>query len=176
MKKQDEFKLPPISTNKKTTAKEILPSLPNYKKAYSELLKSPKWQKKRLEILNRDSFTCKKCGDTETTLHIHHIEYHKGKKPWEYENQHLDTLCSECHKHIEYISKEIGRQFFDYHSIIKVFKTTFLDDTIMINVGNYGIDITEYPKDDLFESTTKMYFREVCDTIKLAINSIPDNG
>jgi 5-methylcytosine-specific restriction endonuclease McrA len=34
------------------------------KKTYSELLKSPKWQKKRLEIMSRDKFTCKKCGDT----------------------------------------------------------------------------------------------------------------
>ena len=30
---------------------------------YSEQLKSPKWQKKRLEIMQRDKFTCQLCGD-----------------------------------------------------------------------------------------------------------------
>ena len=44
--------------------------------AYSEKLKNPKWQKKRLEILNRDNFTCIKCGDKETTLQIHHFKYY----------------------------------------------------------------------------------------------------
>jgi len=63
--------------------------------SYSDKLKDPRWQKKRLEILNRDNFTCKLCGDTETELHIHHVEY-KGE-PWEQENDKLDTLCKHCH-------------------------------------------------------------------------------
>lgn len=64
---------------------------------YSQILKNPKWQKKRLEILQRDDFTCQKCFDTETTLHVHHCYYRTGKKPWEYENTSLVTLCEDCH-------------------------------------------------------------------------------
>ena len=30
---------------------------------YSEKLKDPRWQKKRLEILERDNFRCQYCGD-----------------------------------------------------------------------------------------------------------------
>ena len=65
---------------------------------YSEQLKDPRWQKKRLEILQRDDFTCQVCGDKESTLHVHHKCYTKGKKPWEYEAYSLITLCEECHK------------------------------------------------------------------------------
>lgn len=70
---------------------------------YAEQLKSPKWQRKRLEIFERDNFTCKLCGNTEDTLHVHHKEYINGKKCWEYENSYLDTLCVHCHDVIEYL-------------------------------------------------------------------------
>lgn len=65
--------------------------------SYSELLKSPKWQKKRLEIFKRDRFKCKLCSDTETSLNIHHTYYENGKLPWEYESESLVTLCEHCH-------------------------------------------------------------------------------
>lgn len=70
------------------------------KESYSDKLRSPKWQRKRLEILQRDDFTCKTCGDTETTLNVHHIEYGKGD-PWDVENDKLITLCEHCHLEVE---------------------------------------------------------------------------
>jgi len=66
---------------------------------YKEKLKSPKWQKKRLEILNRDQFTCQYCGDTETTLQVHHKKY--TKEPWDAPNEDLITTCEHCHQFIE---------------------------------------------------------------------------
>ncbi len=69
-------------------------------KNYSDLLKSPKWQKKRLEILNRDGFRCSKCGDEESTLHVHHRTYIKEFKPWDYQNDNYITLCESCHADI----------------------------------------------------------------------------
>jgi hypothetical protein len=65
---------------------------------YSELLKDPRWQKMRLEILNRDQFTCQQCGDSESCLHVHHCYYRKGNPPWEYEPESLVALCEECHE------------------------------------------------------------------------------
>lgn len=65
---------------------------------YAEKLKDPRWQKKRLEILNRDEFTCQKCYDTESTLHVHHRYYEKGKEPWEANESALITLCESCHE------------------------------------------------------------------------------
>lgn len=71
---------------------------------YSDQLKSPKWQKKRLEILKRDKFMCKLCGDDETELHVHHLEY--NGMIWEVPNDKLITYCKHCHEVIERYKKE----------------------------------------------------------------------
>lgn len=65
--------------------------------SYSELLKDPRWQKKRLEILNRDSWKCCQCSRGDKTLHVHHKQYRRGAKPWEYDDSELTTLCEGCH-------------------------------------------------------------------------------
>jgi hypothetical protein len=70
-------------------------------KTYSEKLTHPKWQRKRLEILNRDGFKCVLCGNEEMQLQIHHKEYKKGNQPWEYQNSVLVTLCKCCHRVVE---------------------------------------------------------------------------
>src|SRR5688572_27139770 len=75
---------------------------------YSELLKDPRWQKKRLEILNRDKWFCQACIDTESTLHVHHIKY-TSKFPWETPNHLLITLCESCHQREEELKN------FDYY-------------------------------------------------------------
>jgi hypothetical protein len=88
------------------------------KPTYSEKLKHPLWQKKRLEIMNRDKFTCKICGDDETELHVHHKEYIDGNDPWDYANSFLITLCSHCHLEIEKLKKEgIEKEIKIYKSI-----------------------------------------------------------
>lgn len=66
------------------------------RKSYLEKLRDPRWQKKRLEILERDDFTCQSCGSSHIELHVHHIEYAKGD-PWQVGNQFLATLCKDCH-------------------------------------------------------------------------------
>ena len=71
------------------------------KKTYSERLLDPRWQKKRLEIFERDGFTCVCCGDKEMTLHVHHLYYCKGREPWEYPNFALSTYCKSCHANAE---------------------------------------------------------------------------
>jgi hypothetical protein len=67
-------------------------------KTYSEKLKHPKWQKKRLEVMKRDKFRCKLCGEEEKTLHVHHKKYLKNSDPWDCENSNLITLCEYCHE------------------------------------------------------------------------------
>lgn len=65
--------------------------------AYSEKLKDPRWQKKRLEILDRDHWACQSCFDAGSTLHVHHRSYVWGNDPWDYDNKLLVTLCESCH-------------------------------------------------------------------------------
>ena len=78
--------------------------------AYIELLKDPRWQRKRLEIMQRDDFTCTACGDKESTLNVHHRSYHRGAKPWEYEADILTTLCESCHRDTSGLVAEISSQ------------------------------------------------------------------
>jgi hypothetical protein len=69
----------------------------SYKEEYRQLLLNPRWQKRRLDILGRDKFTCQVCGDDEKTLHVHHKYYVTNNKPWEYPDRCFVTLCAECH-------------------------------------------------------------------------------
>ena len=77
-------------------------------KSYSEKLKDPRWQKKRLEIFQRDNFTCQKCGSTDNTLVVHHFEY--SGNPWEAENEKLITVCEICHTVIEGIKNTLDTE------------------------------------------------------------------
>ena len=69
-------------------------------KSYQDKLKDPRWQRRRLEIMQRDDFQCQMCFSREDTLTVHHKEYIKGLEPWEYEDKHLITLCECCHKKV----------------------------------------------------------------------------
>lgn len=63
--------------------------------AYQNKLLDPRWQKKRLEILQRDDWTCQCRSDTKSTLHIHHKKYYKN--PWDVSPDDLITYCEACH-------------------------------------------------------------------------------
>jgi len=120
---------------------------------YSEKLQHPLWQKKRLEILNRDKFSCVLCGDKETTLHIHHKSYLRGKEPWDCDNDNLETLCKHCHSVVEffklknelvvYISKVSYEQ--DYQCLEVVTKPGIYRERVLyklyINDGEISISV-----------------------------------
>ena len=65
---------------------------------YAEKLKDPRWQRKRLEVMQRDKFACQFCGVTDQTLHVHHIKYFPNRDPWDYPKINLVTLCDACHE------------------------------------------------------------------------------
>lgn len=65
---------------------------------YIDLLRDPRWQRRRLEIFNRDKFTCQGCAETDRTLHVHHKRYIPGRPPWDSPNDDLITLCEACHR------------------------------------------------------------------------------
>lgn len=64
---------------------------------YLNLLQRPEWQRKRLERLEIAGWECENCGSKENQLHVHHKQYFKGRKPWEYDNDQLQILCHKCH-------------------------------------------------------------------------------
>ncbi len=137
---------------------------------YSEKLKNPLWQKKRLEILQRDEFTCKLCSDTQTELHVHHKSYKHGNDPWEYEDSNFETYCKFCHKLVEYYKHT------DFEPIILGKKLNEEMDLVLItcivynkNTNIYGVDIRYFTQDGEVES----YINLPEDTIK-TISSLLD--
>lgn len=72
--------------------------------SYAKKLLDPRWQKKRLEIMQRDGFSCVKCRNDKLTLHIHHISYNNN--PWDADNTQLETLCAKCHENEHFTKTE----------------------------------------------------------------------
>lgn len=93
-------------------------------KSYSEKLKDPRWQKKRLEILERDEWACQVCGDDKSTLNVHHKKYLRKKEPWDYPSDLLVTLCVDCHeKEKEFLEAYLS-------DLCEMLKETFLSADI----------------------------------------------
>lgn len=67
-------------------------------RSYAQKLRDPRWQRKRLEVLSRDNWTCTKCGRNDLELHVHHDYYIYGFEPWEYDMDILKTRCFKCHE------------------------------------------------------------------------------
>lgn len=119
------------------------------KKPYWEKLKDPRWQRKRLEILERDGFACVACGANDRTLHVHHGVYRKGLEPWEADDDTLWTLCEACHEYqadfLSDIQLEIGR----------------LNPKLYGNFREAIRSLREYAEQSPTEITVKQYFDEM---------------
>ena len=96
------------------------------KKSYGEKLKDPRWQKKRLEILQRDNFTCRACESDTDTLHVHHVKY-TSNDPWNELGENLVTLCDECHKTWHYIyDSDLYTEYVS--AIVRLYETIEYDE------------------------------------------------
>jgi hypothetical protein len=113
---------------------------------YIEKLKSPQWQKKRLQILERDAWECTKCFESGNTLHVHHKTYQYGNDPWDYDDSNFITLCTKCHAEVEY-DKAL------FNALIKF---------LLTNDISYN---------ELFAELTPIYFK-----IKANVQKGKDNG
>jgi hypothetical protein len=93
------------------------------KPTYSEKLKDPRWQKKRLEIFERDKWKCQSCGGKTNTLQVHHRYYQRGCNPWDYPDECYQTLCEQCHKlagdNIERFD-EVFKTFFSHECLAEL--------------------------------------------------------
>lgn len=73
---------------------------------YSEKLKDPRWQKKRLKVMEYANWRCQICGTKDNTLHCHHSYYTRGKQPWQYPDGAIICICQRCHEKIHGKKKE----------------------------------------------------------------------
>ena len=120
------------------------------KKTYSELLRSPLWQKKRVEILERDNYICQYCGSTTKELHVHHKIYKKGAAPWEYDNDNLITLCHDCHEIETEEKKELYTLFQDICSLSR--KCGFSEQLLSSMFARIYSELEAISEDEPFDS------------------------
>jgi len=102
---------------------------------YLEKLKSPKWQKKRLEVLSRDNFTCCTCGDNQTELHVHHLKY--TKEPYDSPLEDLQTLCKHCHYYFTYFFEKNLKWFSEKKEFLN--KICKVENTFIVEFKNNTI-------------------------------------
>ena len=113
---------------------------------YKEQIKSPKWQKRRLEIMERDNFTCQICGCRDKTLHVHHTNYIPEREIWEYEDNQLITLCENCHR------KEHGDYSQKLAEFISVMRYAGFTNYEIINyLAKYALNITNTDSKEIEE-------------------------
>lgn len=136
------------------------------KKEYFAKLKDPRWQKKRLKILERDNFTCAICGDTKNTLHVHHRFYLEGLELWGYKDCVYITLCENCH---EYETQRIPQEIFNLNTVIK--SSYFSDDIKKIwesfldfnnrCESNDKANIIKFALTEMQDEITKKYLKSI---------------
>lgn len=76
--------------------------------SYNEQINHPHWQRKRLEIMRRDKWECRVCGESNKQFHVHHLYYEKDCHIWDYDNEALVTICKDCHKEIHTDLKKLS--------------------------------------------------------------------
>lgn len=125
---------------------------------YQEILKHPFWQRKRLEILQRDDFTCIKCKDKHTNLQVHHLYYENDLYPWEYPNEALISLCELCHL------KEEFKKW--------VIRTGMIN---LINQGFHHVDVSSI-RESVFVKVDSNYHRQSVVQYMSDIKNLMSNG
>lgn len=68
------------------------------KRTYSDKLRDPRWQQKRLKLLEAAEWKCWSCESGTTNLQVHHQYYLRNTDPWDYEDDCYKVLCEDCHK------------------------------------------------------------------------------
>ena len=72
---------------------------------YKDKLKDSRWLEFRKRVYKKDGYKCTICGTKDRPLNAHHRFYKKGREPWDYLVEDLDTLCTWCHEFLHRIYK-----------------------------------------------------------------------
>lgn len=75
-----------------------------FRRNYTEYIKSEEWERKREEAFMFHGRSCKKCGKTRS-LHVHHMTYVRLKNEL---MQDLCILCTLCHGEYHKINKTVS--------------------------------------------------------------------
>lgn len=98
----------------------------DYKAQYRKDLKDPKWLELEKRIRKRDKDRCQECGRKKRKgmeMNVHHLHYYPNRKPWEYDESDLITLCRDCHiaahDRINFDALKVGDSYYHkyYHGV-----------------------------------------------------------
>lgn len=138
---------------------------------YSEKLRDPRWQKKRLKIMERDEFKCRLCGSGDKTLNVHHAYYRPKANPWDYPDEELTTLCEECHEVVGDIYETIGtilpsHSVFStaYGQLTEVFRGS--DPLLSLQIATVIRTMVDYPQSREILSGHAISFMEPSEVAK----------
>lgn len=89
---------------------------------YQQDLNTKHWQDRSHQIKTRDNLKCQafNCTTPNSILQVHHLDYFNHKKPWQYPDDMLITLCSTCHE------KENHRYIFEQNLFVALKMKGFL--------------------------------------------------
>lgn len=137
---------------------------------YTEKFKDPRWQKKRLKILERDFYSCRVCQDSENTLNVHHCFYDtKYENPWDHPDKSLVVLCDECHQkeHDEWIQinkrltnaiRGLGGTLYDLEEVVEGFEKSKLTFAYPPNANVIAFSLTD---NECIEKVHRMFFNKL---------------
>lgn len=132
--------------------------------SYAQKLLDPRWQKRRIEILNRDEYSCVYCGDNKNQLQVHHETYYGD--PWEINPDNLKTLCCHCHSMVS---------TFQFHLVKKVFKNQSGEFTFFcVRHQDKAVSFITYHKPS--DNWQIIAFGTQPDTLNRAIEFIQNGG
>lgn len=122
------------------------------RKPYWELLRDPRWQRLRLEVMEEADFACAQCDAKDKTLNVHHRIYRKNADPWDYELSELQCLCEDCHEKEHALRKRIAESMaqMDFADLMVLagyargLVNRFDNEAIKVVDGEYAVGLGAY--------------------------------
>jgi hypothetical protein len=81
---------------------------------YWEKLHDPRWWAFSDRIIAERENKCQECGngrDGGAPLQVHHVDYIRGREPWDYPDELVLCLCRTCHRERQIHDEECKFEF-----------------------------------------------------------------
>ena len=129
------------------------------KTPYWQKLQDPRWQRRRLVVMERAAFKCEECGSGEAMLTVHHSYYQRGVEPWDYPDESLHCLCSGCHEERAQAERELLNNIGTWKAgeISRIAEALKFFNTLCYNPYPIGDCIVNFATDDFQEMISADY-------------------
>lgn len=70
------------------------------KAKHEDQYSDPRWIRRARDFRRLYGSACMSCRRSGLIVHVHHVNYERGKSLWEHEDEDLACSCEGCHKSI----------------------------------------------------------------------------